>query len=47
MVAGLILALLVQDAPPNTWAPLKPLLEQPADPEEKGHWMNVGWNKLV
>jgi hypothetical protein len=47
MVAGLILALLAQDAPPNTWVPLKPVLEQPADPEEKGHWMNVGWNKLV
>jgi len=47
MVLGLILAFLVQDAPSNTWAPLKPVVEQPADPEEKGHWMNVGWNKLV
>ncbi len=36
-----------QEAPPNTWVPLKPVIESPADPDEKGHWMNVGWNKLV
>ncbi|HXX93641.1 MAG TPA: hypothetical protein VEN81_08400 [Planctomycetota bacterium] len=47
MIALLLLAVLAQEAPPNTWVPLKPVVEQPADPEEKGHWMNVGWNKLV
>lgn len=33
--------------PANTWVPIKPQTVQPADPAEKGQWMNVGWNKLV
>ena len=33
--------------PPNTWVPIKPLTQQPAGEDEKGQWMNVGWNKLV
>lgn len=46
MVAGLILALLAQDAPPNTWVPLKPVLVQPADPEEKG-WMPLCYDSTL
>jgi len=34
--------------PPNTWVELKYTTEQPsADPDEKGQWRPVGWNKLV
>lgn len=47
MTAALLLVLLAQELPPNTWEPLKPVLQQPDDPEEKGQWTNVGWNKLV
>jgi hypothetical protein len=33
--------------PPNTWVPIKPDVVQPANADEQGQWMNVGWNKLV
>ena len=49
---GLVLAPILRadglaKLPPNTWVPIKPIAEQPADPAEKGQWWNVGWNKLV
>jgi hypothetical protein len=33
--------------PANTWTPIKPVIDQPAKADEKGQWINVGWNKLV
>jgi hypothetical protein len=34
--------------PANTWVELKYTTEQPSDqPDEKGQWRPVGWNKLV
>jgi hypothetical protein len=33
--------------PPGAWVGIKPVTRQPDDPDEKGQWMNVGWNKLV
>jgi hypothetical protein len=35
------------DLPANTWVPIKPVTQQPADESEKGQWINAGWNKLV
>lgn len=45
-----LLSLQAQDLskiPSDTWVEIKPVTHQPDDPEEKGRWMNVGWNKLV
>jgi hypothetical protein len=33
--------------PANTWVPIKPVIVQPTYAEEKGQWINAGWNKLV
>jgi len=33
--------------PANTWVPIKPAIVQPANEEERGQWINAGWNKLV
>jgi hypothetical protein len=33
--------------PPNTWVPIKPIVAQATETDEKGQWINVGWNKLV
>jgi len=33
--------------PANTWVPIKPATAQPEPADEKGQWLNVGWNKLV
>jgi hypothetical protein len=33
--------------PPNTWVPIKPETVQPAGADERGQWVNAGWNKLV
>lgn len=33
--------------PVNTWTELKYETIQPTDPEEKGFWSAVGWNKIV
>lgn len=33
--------------PPNTWVEIKYTTVQPADPNEKGHWVSAGWNKIV
>jgi hypothetical protein len=51
-LAALSLALSLQapdlsKIPPGTWTAIKPIPRQPDAPEENGHWMNVGWNKLV
>jgi hypothetical protein len=37
----------LSELPPNTWTPLKPTLVQPDDADERGQWVNAGWNKLV
>jgi hypothetical protein len=33
--------------PPNAWVPIEPKVVQPAHPDERGRWVNAGWNKLV
>ena len=33
--------------PANTWISINPIIVQPADVAEHGHWINAGWNKLV
>lgn len=37
----------LEKLPANTWTPIKPTTVQPEAEDEKGQWMNVGWNKLV
>jgi hypothetical protein len=37
----------LKSIPANTWVPLKPSVVQPADPAERGRWVNAGWNKLA
>ena len=33
--------------PANTWVAIKPEIVQPDNAEERGQWINAGWNKLV
>src|SRR5215470_1165442 len=33
--------------PANTWVEIKYTTEQPSDPDEKGSFRPVGWNKVV
>ncbi len=33
--------------PPNTWVPIEPKIVQPPGADERGLWINAGWNKLV
>src|SRR5262245_4584207 len=37
----------MKDPPPNSWVEVKPKTAQPAAADEKGQWINAGWNKLV
>jgi hypothetical protein len=33
--------------PANTWVAIKPTIVQPDNADERGQWINAGWNKLV
>ncbi|MBI3831656.1 MAG: hypothetical protein HY291_19200 [Planctomycetes bacterium] len=48
MFAGTARTADLANLPPNTWVPLKPVSEQANNnPDEKGQWNCVWWNKLV
>lgn len=48
LAVGLVRANDLAKLPPNTWVELKYTTEQPSDqPDDKGQWRPVGWNKLV
>lgn len=36
-----------QALPPNTWVPIKPVLVQSDGSDDRGTWVQAGWNKLV
>src|SRR5260370_13474943 len=47
MGTGVLAGEALSSLPANTWVPLRPNTVQPAGAEERGRWVNAGWNKLV
>jgi hypothetical protein len=47
LVAELVSAQDLAKLPADTWVELKYTTVQPADPAEKGKWIDAGWNKIV